>query len=870
MRIDPSRWVRTITRAWLLYGAALCVNSIAHAEELVEFSIPAQRLETALLAFADQTGAQMAASSAGIAALATKGVSGRMTPRSALERLIEGSDLEIHSVGDRSFSLVAPSAPSMLKVRAEGPRGVESAGSRAPTVPESKSTATTPPGTPSPERPEPKKKDERPNSTPESAAEKSSTGKLETVIVTAQKRQERLVDVPMSVAVVSAEDLAKQGVLQFRDYADRIPGLSYYTLGAGYTQVSLRGVTVGQDISPTVGIYLDDVPYGSSTAYAGGAWTALDVSLSSVERIEVLKGPQGTLYGSSTVGGLIKYVTRAPDTRRFGWEGRLGTATVRHGDFGYDAFLGVNIPLVEDKLALRVSGFDTHDGGYVDDVISGREDVNSSDIYGGRVDLLYRPTEKLSLRLNGFLQSTSREGMTQVDYTFTGTPVHGELLQRRLTDEPFYNRFRLASLTLTYDFGSVSLMSISSYQETAPFIAADISALYVPLLATFGRTYSSVRTDNYYDTDKVTQELRLVSAGAERLEWLLGAFYTRERSEVRSSLVLRDSVGLLAVNDVLDASIPSEFKEIAGFGNLTFHVTDRFDVSAGVRYAGYDQSFNQQASGRLIASTPSRRAEDDVYTYLATARLRLADATSTYVRYATGYRPGGVNFVSISPTTGLPVTGENYDSDDLNSYELGLKHEADDGRWAIDVSGYYIDWNDIQIFGRRNSVSVRTNAPGGATIKGAELAFSSHPVAGLSLSVSLNLQEARLKEADPDLRAAKDERLPNSPDQSGTLGADYTFPSASWNPSVGATIRYASRRTSGYDSGIGARRQYELPAYTMVDLRAGATVGRVRIQAYARNLFDKRAELSAYTTYGSPLVTIAQPRTVGLTASIDY
>lgn len=801
--------------------------SPATQAEQIALDIPVGTLANALTQLAVQSDLQVSFGAETVAGKQSSGLKGRFTATAALQRLLQGSGLEWEAI-DASTVVVRPNASNE-----DVPKGQ--------TKPEG-ATSTAP----------------------------SEVRDLDAIIVTAQKREERLLDVPMSVSVASAEDLATQGITQFRDYADRIPGLNYTTHGPGYTQISLRGVTVGQDMSPTVGVYIDDVPYGSSTAYAGGAFTALDVGLSGVEQIEVLKGPQGTLYGASTIGGLIKYVTRAPDLNGFGLEGRIGAATVRDGSEGHSIYTRVNMPIIEDKLALSVAGFKTHDGGYIDDTIRGREDVNSSDIYGGRVDLLYRPTENMSFRLNGFLQNISSAGMTKVDYTFGGTPAYGELEQRRLVEEPFSNRFRLGSLTVNYDFGPVSMTSISSYQETTPFIRSDLSALYAPLLELFfGRTYSSVQFRSLYDTEKVTEELRLTSSDSARLEWLLGVFYTREKSNLRGDFVLRDLNDQLVTNDIYDTNSPSIFEELSGFGTATFRATDRIDVSAGVRYAHYDQKFRQVGSGLLGTSQPERRAQGNVFTYLANARIRLADTTSAYFRYATGYRPGGTDFVQINPETGLPAAPENYDSDDLASYEIGLKHEADDRRWTIEASGYYIDWNDIQLIGNRNGLNVRTNAPGGATIKGADLSFSTRPFDGLSLSAALNLQEARLNEADPDLNAARHERLPNSADLSGSLSADYTFSSA-MQPWIGATFRHTSRRTSGYDNGVGARLQYELPAYSMFDLRAGVTIGLVTVQAYVRNAFDKRAQLSAYTTYGSPLVTIAQPRVVGFTVSVAY
>ncbi len=703
----------------------------------------------------------------------------------------------------------------------------------------------------------------------ESPAGKQS---IDEITVTAQKREERLIDVPQSVSVLSADTLARQGITQFRDYADRIPGLSYTTLGAGYTRVSLRGVTIGQDVTGTVGIYLDDVPSGSSTAFAGGGFTQLDVGLFDLERIEVLKGPQGTLYGASTIGGLLKYVTRRPDSTRFAGDVQMGVASVNRGGTNYNVSAAVNLPVVADKFAMRLSGFHSHDGGYIDNVALGKEDVNRADFNGGRVDLLFSPTEDLDIRLAGFAQNIIRDGMSQVDYAYDGRTTVGGLEQQRLIGEPFYNHFRLASATVNYDFGPATLTSITGYQTTDPMIGADVSLQYIPLVSLFGRSLSAVGLRNIYATDKFTQEVRIASNGTRRLEWMLGGFFTDEDSDVTGFLPGIDLTGQrLSDTELLVATSLSTYKESSAFGNVTWRLSDKFDVSAGLRYARHEQTYRSASSGLLAAtSRPGVRSDDDVVTYMANVRYHLSERSMAYVRYATGYRPGGPNLIQIHPVTRLPVEPPPTESDEIASYELGYKRESEDRRLTLELAGYYIDWSNIQLFGRRDGLTFRTNAPGGATITGVELALGARPIPALSLTGAFNYNDAQLANTDPDIQGVEGERLPNSPDFAMSVSADYTFSEGGLRPTIGATFRHITERTSGYDAGTGSVRQYYLPEYSMVDLRAGLTVSTVDLQLYVRNLFDERAQLSAYTTYGPPLVTVAQPRTVGISATMSF
>ena len=309
---------------------------------------------------------------------------------------------------------------------------------------------------------------------------------LTDVIVTAQKREERASDTPLSLSVLTGETLQATGATQLSDFAATVPGLSFTSNGVGQGQVNLRGVTTGLNVSPTVGIYVDEVPYGSSTSFAGAAQLALDVGLFDIERVEILRGPQGTLYGASTMGGLLKYVTKAPDPAGFGGGLRAGVNATAHGGVGYDLAGALNAPFAGDTAAVRLNGFYTKDAGFIDNLTLGEEDANTSEVFGGRVDVLLNPTDDLSVRLTAFAQDIKRDGSGSVDFNpATGEPVDGEYDQRRFS-EPFTQDFRLASAVVNYDFGPAQLTSVTSYQTSDINHVTDVSALYVPLLGGFG------------------------------------------------------------------------------------------------------------------------------------------------------------------------------------------------------------------------------------------------------------------------------------------------------------------------------------------------------------------------------------------------
>jgi iron complex outermembrane recepter protein len=688
---------------------------------------------------------------------------------------------------------------------------------------------------------------------------------LEEVVVTAQKFEQKLSETPLSVTAISARNLEALGATQFRDFASTVPSLTFTTSGVGATQVNLRGITTGNNISPTVGIYVDEVPYGSSTPFASGAQLALDVGLFDVSRIEILRGPQGTLYGASTMGGLLKYVSVVPDVSAFGATARAGIVSTSGGGVGYDAAAAVNAPLADDKAAVRVSGFYTHDSGFIDNLASGRDDVNEADVYGGRADLLVKPTDKLSLRLAAFAQDINRDGTASADFGLaSGEPIDGDLDQRRLRAEPFEQEFRLVSGTLTYDFADVALTSISSYQTVRSHAITDVSAFFVPALAGNGIVLGSIEVEKQNDTDKFAQEIRL-NGSAALLDWSIGAFYTDEDSDQFQTLNSSLPNGAVFPVNLLTVELPSRYEEYAGFGTLTWHVTSKLDLTGGMRYAHNSQHFEQIGSGPLVFSVPERTETGSIDTYQATIRYRASDRLMSYVRYATGYRPGGPNAV-INDLSGQPLASTVFASDELRSYEAGIKTTSGDGRFGVDGAVYFIEWDDLQINAVRNGLGVVDNAAA-AESKGAELTLTLVPTPRLALVGAFAYIDAELSEDAPDLGGLAGDRLPDTPEFTGALSADYSFELGGREAFLGTTVRHVTDRVSSYDASPGSP-QYELPEYTTVDLRTGLQLGAARLQLYVKNAFDERGKLSATTAFsalGGPVwVSLVQPRTIGL------
>nr|WP_053000357.1 TonB-dependent receptor [Sphingomonas sp. Y57] len=824
--------------------AATAIMMVAPAPALAQtivFDLPAQSLEASLKAVSSRTGANIIFAPATVAGRNARPLKGSFTASQAVSRLVSGAGLSAAANGDGTI-LVRPAAKRVSVAR---PAQLLSARPAGQALGASVDDGTESDGV--------------------------------EIVVTAQRREERLIDVPQSVSVLSVDDLAKSGITQFRDFADLVPGVSFTTFGAGYNQISMRGVTSGFDVSPTVGIYVDDVPYGSTTALASSAQLALDVGLFDMDRIEVLRGPQGTLYGASSMGGLIKYITRKPDAGSFGAEAQAGISSTRDGGISYNGAAAINAPIATDVAAIRVSGFYSHDGGYIDNIRLNDSNVNRSNVYGGRLDLLLQPTDRLSVRLGGYLQNIDRRGSAFADYSFNlaagpsaGRPATDALAQDRSVREPFEQKFRLLNGTLSYDLDWAALTSITGYQTSRTNFVNDVSALYVPFINSFfNRNYSALSIANFTKTNKFTQEVRLVSQGESPVDWVVGGFYTRETADFQQAIISYDPAGLLVANDVYTLAGPSSYKEYAAFGDVTWHVTDRFDVSGGLRYSHNRQSYRQIQTGILAgAFDRTGRFKENVVTYLANASYKFNDRATLYVRYATGYRPGGPNAVGFDPVTGNPLAPPTYEADRLRSYEAGFRAETADRAFGIDMAAYYIDWSNFQVITSRGGFSVRLNAPGGAEVKGVELNLTARPTRGMIFTGGFAFQDATLSEADADLGGVKGERLPNVAKFTATLSGDYRFDAGRLPVNVGATLRYLGDRTSSFTANFS--RSYLLPDYVSVDLRAGATLGPVELQIYGRNIFDTRGKVSAFTGYGVPYIATTQPRTIGLTATTRF
>jgi len=723
----------------------------------------------------------------------------------------------------------------------------------------------------------------------------------EEVVVTAQKRTESIADIPASVTVVGGQLLEQQRADDFQDLVPLVPGLSLTSDRPGSTRVTLRGINTG-GVASTVGVYFDDVPFGSSSGLANAAISSGDFDTFDVARVEVLRGPQGTLYGASSVGGVMKYVPNRPSTERF--EGRfLGSAeTVDNGDPGYSLTGMVNMPLGE-KAAVRASGFYRLDSGFIDsignnpipsltnpalNVVEGTQVVdglNTADRFGGRLAVLLKPSEKLSVNLAAQLQDIDTDADSVVDVDpATLEPLNSDPVQSRYQSEFNDTKYRVYSGTVDWDFGAARLESITSYgtfeadfQEDLAVATAltggpPLSSLVTLLFGGDERPLSAV-LPQATSTDKFAQELRLVSPKGESFDWLFGGYYTKEDSAIKQKILAveagTDTVAT-GVPTLADVALDSDYKEIAGFANATWHATPRLDFSFGGRLSHNTQNASQVSDGPLVGGLTTFEdveSSESPFTWSLAPRYEINDNSAVYARVATGFRPGGPNVLPPGAPADIPRT---YDSDSLTSYELGLKTGGGTGqKFSLDFSGYYLDWEDVQLFLVVNNFGINGNG-GTAVSKGFEVAASVFPTSGLALSLNGAYTNAELTEdTDPVVGGKDGDPLPYVPDWSLALNADYEWTVKGTSRAyVGGSLGYTGDRTVEFDSRAPDGNIRQLDGYVTLGLRAGVYAGRWSVELYGKNLTNERGVTSIgpagfLPDDALPLGWI-RPRTIGI------
>lgn len=686
------------------------------------------------------------------------------------------------------------------------------------------------------------------------------------IVVTAQKREQRLQDVPAAVSVLNTAALTETNQSRLRDYFASVPGFqaSPSPGGGGQQTLVIRGISSGTIQNPTVGIMIDEVPFGAATYDFSP-----EVDPADLQRIEVLRGPQGTLYGASSLGGLVKYVMADPSTANVAGKVEAGINGVTHGgSVGYALRGAINLP-VSDTFAVRVSGFTHKDPGYIDNPILNQNDVNDFYASGGRVSALWKPSSDVSVKLNALYQRSIAEGQNE--------EIHGFGLAEYQTNN-IVDTGRTTKTIQAYsgvihaNLGPIDLTSVTAFNKFTATASQDYTNI-APwgTLAQSGFGVPGAPSRLRAQVSRVTQEVRATFKTGEVLDWLVGAFYSNEKTHIQQAITAQAVSGATAGN-IFTYDQPINFREYALFADPTVHVTDKFSVQFGGRYSWQTANYLAVTEGGSIfrGSTivlPALTRDDHVFTYLLTPQYRVSRDLMIYARLATGYRPGRSN--SSNPNPLIPRVAA---PDRTTNYELGVKGSLFANLISFDFSLYRIDWDKMQLnaIDPVSNLAFTSNAAR-ARSQGGEASVTLRPGAGLTFSGWLSISKAVLTDGivTTAAYAPTGARLPFSPRFSANLSADKSFAiSGDLNGTVGATFSHVSARQGTFVS-TAARAEY--PAYSQLDLRAGLQHDDWKFNLYVRNITDERGLIGGGAgAYPPTAFVYIQPRSFGVSLAKTF
>lgn len=706
---------------------------------------------------------------------------------------------------------------------------------------------------------------------------------LEQIVVTASKRKELSSEVPASVSVFDSAELQALHATSLEDLASYAPGLVISNGGSpGQSMIILRGLNTEAN-GPLVATLIDDSGVGSSTGWVREDAYQLDLMPYDIERIEILRGPQGTLYGANSMGGVLKYVTRNPDLNELRVQAGADAFGVENGSSaGYAVRGALSGPLLTGHLALSLSAYDRRTPGYIDDPQEGVSGDNGLTQRGGRVALYWKPDDALTVKLQDLYQQILSQGNATAEAQVLGTttPYHvGWWLgpYDHLLAEPFDQATNFTSLEVNWALGFADLVSATSYSNkhlTQRTDASNNIGFLIPLLDP-QTTSTTARFDLMVGTTRVTQELRLTSTSTGRLQWMIGLYYDSEKGSNHQVLDAFDTDLTLipALTPFEDFSAPTTYKETAGFANATLRITRGFDVTAGIRQSHNSQTNTQNYGGFLLSppSTIYATASQNVTQYSVSPRYHLSPDTMMYLRLATGYRPGAPN----DAIPGYPNIPTQTNADRITNVEGGIKSQFLDRRAAVDLSVYHIRWTDLQsnAYTPDGNFSYSVNA-GSASSQGFELSAYYRPLDRLQLSANAAYTDAKLTQTVEAVGAVDGARLPTAPRWTASGIVNYRFANfRDWEPRLNAAVRYVDAQ---YNTVSTFNSAAILPPYTLADLNLSFSNGPWQVSLYADNVADRRAFSSAKvqndqrfgTTYF--FGTIVPPRTIGISLDVSY
>ncbi len=737
---------------------------------------------------------------------------------------------------------------------------------------------------------------------------------LAEVVVTALKRTTSIQQTPLSISAVDAQTLSNQGITDSTQLSRVAPDLVITQGSNGTDRLTIRNIYATGE--PTVGLYYDETPVTGSVGVSSDAGGSTpDIQLFDVQRVEVLRGPQGTLYGAGSMAGTVRLIFNKPNLRTFSGSTADQVDSVDGGGMGYNTEGEVNIPVVDGLLGARVVGFYGHQGGWLDNTTLGLHDLNASNSRGGRLLLRAQPASNITLDALAVIQdmqtySSAWNYQTYVD----GGPKFDQMLATRT---PVDDKLELYSGTLNWDLGFATLTGVGSYSDRELSYSFDYSPYFTGAAASATPTSSGclayaglskgsacspaqllgykaladsmapVTAHQPQYTHESTEEVRLAN-DEHALKWTVGVFHSDRTNFVDSELDLSDPVtgfALAPTNTTYQRTVLDVLEQYAAFGEASYDVTDKLTLTVGLRYFDYkktDTGIVQKGNivvGNSVQPPITASSSQTGLVRKFSADYQFTHDLMAYASASQGFRPGGVN-----ESIGLPAALGPYKSDSLWDYEAGLKSEWLRHTLILNADVFQIDWSNLQVSATANNGAFGfiTNA-GNVKVRGVELESTMLPIDRLTVQLSGSFTKAVLQgnETAPagitiTGAGVNGDYVPMSPQVTAQASADYVIP-------INDDLQILTHADASYTGTAWTQfarvnaYQHELPAYTLTGLRFGLenADNRWGVYFFVNNLLNATGYISksgGASTGGVNDVQVVTtlPRTIGLSFQAKF
>lgn len=678
----------------------------------------------------------------------------------------------------------------------------------------------------------------------------TAEGLTEVIVTSSKLGSTRLLETPISIQALTGDMLETRGIQDFEDYMAMVPSLSAWDQGPGNKRYILRGVNGGTGAG-TIGLYLDEIVITGEDAHSGGGMQP-DVKLYDMDRIEVIKGPQSTTFGSSAMAGVIRFLTKKPNLHEVEGYAEAGLSYQDHAGVGETVEGAFSMPLKEDLLAVRMSGYYTNLPGYLDTPF--QSGVNNEETLSGRFQALLKLSDRLDLSFMAMYQKTETDGassFTPLDYWGNVLPPRYQYPQERLPWSDVSWRY---NVTGHYDTGVGLITATASRndRDTSSLISASqVMANSAGLPPREAAEMDGLRSVLWRPKTQIhdTYELRFASEFSGPVQILVGSFYQEDGRDwasriptVNSQGYIDPSAGVLYGPMLQDRSTYDEVTELAFFGQATWNVTDQWSLTAGMRR--FDIETSNQA---WLITTPLGRpgsgegpvnvTEESSTIGRVNVSFKPTPGTLLYAEVGEGFRAGGANDTSVSAITGIAIPA-GYGADSLVNYEVGYKASLFDRRLSLTAAAFYIDWTDMQVSVRtptNPSLLYIANA-NRAEVRGAELEVQVLATDGLTIGGSVGYTDSALAEAVVGGGRAGDQ-IPYTSKITAALFADYRWPlGARLDAFVGADVTYKSKQFSDFPQNVFTYKEFD--AYELVNLRAGVEWDDWKASLVVKNLLN--------------------------------